>query len=444
MAGAAGTDGGSAGGPGRGDLALAVLLPLLALVLGHVLSNALRTLPAVASDLLRADLGVGADGLARLTGSYHLAFALAQVPVGVALDRFGVRRTALALGGVVLCGTVLAASVGGPGGFLVAQMVLGAGCAGALIAPMTFAARLLTPARFGLWSGLIQGIGNAGMLLSASPLAALADAAGWRAGYWAAGGLALLSLAAVALLVRGPAAGPAVAAGPAGRPGGMAAERPPGMAANAVAVLRLLVSRELRPMVVLAFASFAAVIGVRGLWGGPWLMEAKGLTRIGAGEVLTLATLALVAGPVLAGVLDRRTGRRRALLFWGHALAAALLLLLPLGRALPAWWDAAVLFAAFAAISVQPLIFALVRAEVPPERAGRALSAVNLSFFAGAAALQSASGPVGDAFGPGAALGFLALAVAGCALGFRLMSPPAPRPGSVVEPVLGSVERAVE
>jgi hypothetical protein len=35
-------------------------------------------------------------------------------------------------------------------------------------------------------------------------------------------------------------------------------------------------------VIVFVFASFAAVLGLRGLWGGPWLMEAKGLDRIAA------------------------------------------------------------------------------------------------------------------------------------------------------------------
>ena len=45
-------------------------------------------------------------------------------------------------------------------------------------------------------------------------------------------------------------------------------------------------SPALRPLLVFAFASFAAVLGLRGLWGGPWLMETKGLARVEAGNLL--------------------------------------------------------------------------------------------------------------------------------------------------------------
>lgn len=394
------------------EASLAFAAPLLALALGHVLSNLVRTLPAIAADLLGRDLGVTASGLASLTGSYNLAFALAQVPVGVALDRFGTRRTALGLLAVIGAGSVLAALAGGAAGFLLAQIVLGLGCSGMLMCPITYAAKRLSPGQFGLWSGLVQAFGNCGMLLSASPLALLVEATDWRAGYLACAGLAVLTLLLVALLVRGE-----TGAGP-GR----------GLAADAREVLRLAASRRLRGVVVLAFASFAVVIGVRGLWGGPWLMEEKGLPRVEAGNILLLATAALVIGPALWGIADRHFGHRRALLAWGHLGAAGALALTALGGpggpfgVLPPAWDAATLLGFFLLISVQPLAFAATRAAVPPEVAGKALAGVNLSFFAGAAALQALSGPVVSAGGTGAGLLFLALATALAALGYLLLT----------------------
>ena len=42
----------------------ALALALLALTLGHVFSNAVRTIPAVAADVLMRDLGLSAEALA--------------------------------------------------------------------------------------------------------------------------------------------------------------------------------------------------------------------------------------------------------------------------------------------------------------------------------------------------------------------------------------------
>jgi len=386
----------------------AFVAPLVVLALGHMLSNMLRTLPAIAVDVLTHDLNVSPEGLASLTGAYHFAFAAGQIPLGVALDRFGVRPVSLVLLATVVVGSVLAALVGGPVGFLLAQMVLGLGCCGMLLCPMTLAAKLLTPAKFGLWSGLIQALGNVGMLLSASPLAWLVEHHGWRAGFWAAAAMSV----GVALLVRLVVPAPVPTDGP-----------HPSLLADARAVLRLSTSRALRGIILLAFASFAVIIGVRGLWGGPWLMEVKGLGRIAAGNVLLLVTLSLIVGPALAGVLDRRIGHRRTLLALGHGLAGLFLLLVAGGAPggwlsgltglpmLPVAADTVLLFAFGLAVSIQPLLFAMTRAAVPPDQAGKALSATNLSFFLGGAVLQAASGPVGAADGPGAAIAFFGVAV---------------------------------
>lgn len=388
-------------------------LAILALTLGHVFSNAVRTLPAMAADLLQRDLGVSAEGLAALTGAFPAAFALTMLPVGVALDRYGVKPTALALLAIAAVGAALGAVAIGPWSMLAAQIVLGIGCSGMLMCPMTYAAKTLPPQRFGLWGGVIQAFGNSGMLLSASPLAVLVDHAGWRSGYLACMALAVAAALTVALVVREVRAAPQ-------------ARRSVFDDAREVVVLGL--SRGIRGPVVIAFASFAAVLGVRGLWGGPWLMEVKGLPRLPAGHVLLACTVALTIGPLLAGLLERRFQRhRRALLAAGHLGAAAMIMLLVVGgwRGWGVAADAVILVAFGLLISLQVICFALVRAAVPPERVGRALSAMNMSFFGGAAVLQAVSGLAASAGGVAAALTVFAVALVGCTLVFLRV--PGPR-----------------
>jgi predicted MFS family arabinose efflux permease len=379
--------------------------PLLVLALGHMLSNMLRTLPAIAADVISTDIAVSPESLASLTGAYHFAFAAGQIPVGVALDRYGVRTVSLTLLAIVMVGAVLAALVGDAPGFLVAQIALGLGCCGMLLCPMTLAAKLLTPARFGLWSGLIQGVGNAGMLLSGSPMAWLVDQHGWRTGFWVSAALALLIAALVLAFV--PNAVP-------DRTGSQTT-----LKAEAREVVRIGLSRRLRGVIILAFASFAAAIAVRGLWGGPWLMEVKHLGRLDAGNALMPLTLALVVGPMIYGMLDRRLGHRRALLAFGHIVAGIALLLVAAGGPsgflsdaigaifLPAGFDTFAFLVFGAAIAVQPLLFAMGRAAVSPDQAGKALAAVNLSFFGGAAILQGLTGPVAATWGLSAVMVFL-------------------------------------
>ena len=260
---------------------------------------------------------------------------------------------------------------------LLAQVVLGIGCAGMLMGPMTYAARAVAPASFGLWSGIILTFGNTGMLLSASPLAWLVDWQGWRAGFWAMAALAAIAFAAVALTVHQPP--------PARR-------EPRSLLQDAREVLAIAASPRLRPLMVFAFASFAVVLGVRGLWGGPWLMEVKGYSRIEAGHVLSGCALALIVAPVACGWIDRWLQRPVLLLAGSHLIVAGLILALLAGRGLPLGFDALIFVLIGAVISFQMVTFGVIRGLVPPEQTGRALSAQNISFFGGAAIMQGVSG----------------------------------------------------
>jgi len=360
----------------------ALIFALLALAFGHMLSTSLRTIPALSLDLMAADFGTLPQTLASLTSIYHFAFAASQIPVGAAMDRFGVRPVSLSLLSGTILGAALSGFATGPATFLLGQLLLGVATSGMLMCPMTLAAKQVSVARFGLWSGMILSVGNVGMLLSSSPLAWIIEQFGWRASFWLSSLFGIAVATAVYVLVPRQTEQPTVHASP---------------LSEMAEVLRLGLSRPLRGLVALSLVSLAASLVLRGLWGGPWLMDVKGLSRIAAGNELGLFTIALIVGPLLIGVLDRTVGHRREVLAIAHVLSALLLALMASGAPhypvsnlfgvtiMPPLYDL-ILFALIGlAISAQPLIYGMTRQLVDPRNAGKALSAINLAFFLGAA-----------------------------------------------------------
>ncbi|MEH2532573.1 MFS family permease [Bradyrhizobium sp. AZCC 1588] len=386
----------------------ALIFALLALACGHMLSTLLRTIPAISLDVMAADFKTPSQTLASLTSIYHFAFAASQIPVGAAMDRFGVRPVSLSLLAGTIIGALASGLATGPEGFLFGQFLLGVATSGMLMCPMTLAAKQMSAARFGLWSGIILSIGNIGMLLSSSPLAFVVEQWGWRAGFWISAGFgAAVALAVFAMVPRQPAA--------------HADDSSP--LSQMTEVLRIGLSRPLRGLIALALVSLAASLVLRGLWGGPWLMEVKGLGRIEAGNALGLFTLALIAGPLLMGIVDRTIGHRREVLAATHSFAALLLALMAAGaphyplsellgvNAVPAQVDAGLFVLTGIAISTQPLLFGMTQQMAGAQNAGKALSAVNLAFFLGAALMQSATGVVAALLGLPAVLLFMAAAL---------------------------------
>jgi MFS family permease len=398
-----------------------LVFALLALASGHMLSTLLRTIPAVSLDVMAADFATSPQTLASLTSIYHFAFAASQIPVGAAMDRFGVRPVSLSL----LIGTIVGAMASGfatgPASFLFGQFLLGVATSGMLMCPMTLAAKQLSPARFGLWSGAILSIGNIGMLLSSSPLAFVVDHLGWRAGFWISASLGVaVAFAVFALVPRQPAA--------------HADQSSP--LSQMAEVLRLGLSRPLRGLIALSLVSLAASLVLRGLWGGPWLMDVKGLSRIEAGNELGLFTLALIVGPLCIGILDRRLGHRRAVLAASHCLSALLLGLMAAGAphypisqlfgvaAMPPQYDLVLFVLIGFAVSVQPLLYGMTRQLVDAQNTGKALSAINLAFFLGMALMQSMTGVVAALFGLPAVLLFMGAALLVGTLLFLAYTPP--------------------
>jgi MFS family permease len=152
-------------------------------------------------------------------------------------------------------------------------------------------------------------------------------------------------------------------------------------------------------------------------------MDVKGLSRIEAGNQLGAFTLAMIVGPLLIGMIDRRLGRRRELVAGSHLAGAMLLALMALGAphfavsalfgvaVMPPQYDLVLFVLIGLATSAQPLLFGMSRQLVDAQVAGKALAAINLAFFLGAALMQSLTGAVAALAGLPAVLLFMAAAL---------------------------------
>src|SRR5262249_60448591 len=120
-------------------------------------------------------------------------FAAVQIPLGMALDRFGPRICLVVGAAVTAIGAVVFACAASPGVLIFGRALLGFGTAGSFVASLAVYARWFPPDRFGTLAGLPVGIGTLGALLATAPLAFSAATIGWRGSF--------LGLAAVPLLI---------------------------------------------------------------------------------------------------------------------------------------------------------------------------------------------------------------------------------------------------
>jgi predicted MFS family arabinose efflux permease len=131
---------------------------------------------------------------------------------------------------------------------------------------------------------------------------------------------------------------------------------------------------------------------MRGLWAGPYFADVQGLAPQARGTALLVIAVAMIAGNLSYGLLDRRMNTRRGLVRVGAWLLIGAFALLAVFPQAPLVWAMVMfgLIGLFAPYDV--ILFAHARSMFPHRLAGRAMTTVNLALFIGFSSLQFASG----------------------------------------------------
>lgn len=348
---------------------------LLSLVLGYTLSQFYRAFLAVLSPTLHAELGAGPADLALSSGLWYIAFAVMQLPVGWALDRWGPREAVsvlLAVGGAG--GATVFALASEPWHIHVAMALLGAGCAPVMMGSFFIFARTLPPASMSAAGGAVVGLGSLGNMLGAAPLVWVVNAIGWRE---ALAILAVVTLAVAATIwsfVRNP-------------------PRPEGVTSNG-SFGELLRVRALWPILPLLFITYAASACIRGLWAGPYLSETFGASDYLIGWVTLGMGLAMVTANLSVGRLVRVLGSDKRTSLMNTVLLSAVLAALWLTSGMSLWLSAVLLVMVCISDSSYSLIMSHGRAFLPHHLVGRGITFMNMTSIAGVGVMQFASRPV--------------------------------------------------
>jgi predicted MFS family arabinose efflux permease len=377
---------------------------LAVLTAAFALSHVYRTLPTVLGAGLARDFGLSAGDIGVFAGAFHLSFALLQLPLGVALDRFGPRRTVASLLALACAGAVLSALAPGFGALVAGQLLIGAGCSGALMGALVFTTRWYPPARFAAVAGLVVALGGVGMLISATPMAWAAEHFGWRGAFALLAGLSVAAMVACAQIVRDA---------PPGRR--HAGETSVGAALRGI----LEVMRQKPTLGILLFnlVAYPAAISLRGVWLGPYLAGRHGMDNLAVGNAAIGLSLAMIVGPILFGRLDPGDRGRRAGMAAGALASVALLVWLGLAGGFSFAADYAAMLLFSVVISSYTLQFADARRVYPDHLTGRALATINMATFLGVALMQWLTGAAADR---AAAFGFDPLAAVLVLLGGAL------------------------
>ncbi len=373
------------------------LAPLAPFALAYALACLLRNVNVVLAPDIARELGLGPAQLGTLVAAYFVAGAAVQLPLGVALDRFGATTVQATLLAVAALGSALCAWGEGVGMLFVGRILIGLGTAAAFTTAATAATTWCRAPRLPWVNATFLAAGGLGALAATLPAQAVLEAAGWRCVMAAIAGCC--ALVALAVLAAQSPSRPTITL-----------QASPHRAFTFGPLLR---DRVLQATLPLLAATTGSVFALQSLWAGPHLSAVHGFTP--AQTVAALAGMALVmlASTPLWGALTILLRRRIGLPWALFACAAVLLglealllpapghpaLLLPDAGPLLPWLG----IAAFTASTV--LGFSLVADQVPHAALGRANALANAAQFIVAFAVQAGMGLVIEAYASNPALG---------------------------------------
>jgi len=370
----------------RAAWAADVVALVATLALSYMVSQFLRNSIGVIAPDIAAEMAIPAAQIGVLSSAFFFSFAAMQLPLGVAIDRFGPKRCMLVCGVVVIASALLFAAGRTPAELVAARIIMGVGTSCYLVAPLALYARRFSADRFAMLAGLHMGMGTIGTLLATAPLAFAAAAIGWRASFCVVAAVMGVAWLLVALLVRAPP---------------QPAQAPRQTIRESIAGIREVIRiPSVGRLFLMQMATYSSFVLFVGLWGGPYLAHVYGYDLPARGGLLLVPALAQVLGLTAYGWADRVLGSHRVPVAIGALTTAGFLALLAITGTLPRPWLLLWLVGFGAIAGFTPVVIAHGKSLFPPALVGRGMTLLNMGSMGGVFVTQTVSGLVIDLFAP--------------------------------------------
>ncbi|WP_371868012.1 MFS transporter [Pseudoduganella rivuli] len=367
-------------------------LVFLPFALGHFMSSLLRNVNAILAPQLVAALALTPAQLGLLTSAYFFTFALAQLPVGMALDRFGPRRVQFAMLWVAALGAVVFAGSREFNQLVAARAVMGIGLAGCFMAAVKAVSTWISPAKLPSVQGYLIAVGGLGAASATLPVRLALHYMDWRWLFVMLGaGCAVIALLIWLLTPTPPATPP----------------KP----FNRRMFADICTHPVFRSTAALMLLPHAVFFGVQGLWIARWLQDVGRFAPAAIAWLLYLGMAAVVFGAIATGMLTEWAARRGIAPLSLAACGITLFVAVQLGFVLdwrPGYAQLAVLFTLTGTIT--GIDYAIVAQAMPPALTGRASTCLNLFIFLAAFCVQAGFGLVVGLWQPDALQRYPAIA----------------------------------
>jgi MFS family permease len=343
--------------------------------LNFVISMFYRVSTAVISPQLIRDMDLTSARLSDLSAAFYYAFAISQIPLGIAIDRWGPRATIRLLSFAAVGGALAFALGRTPVHLIAARALLGIGMSGNMMVLLTLVARWFPVNRFASLSGTAIAVGAVGNLLAATPLAMLTLAIGWRHSFLIFACVNAVVIVTFILVIRD-------------QPEGRVPERK-GSQRLVAGLGRLAGMYSFWAISLTNFIRYGYFAALQSLWLGPFLIFGMGLSEIGAGNALFCMGVGYVIGLPLWGSISDRIlkSRKRVVLATMVAFCLITFSVVLWTQGVSSWLLLPTFFLFGFTAAPGQILYAHIKELLPSDMTAQAMTSVNLFTVLGVGAM---------------------------------------------------------
>lgn len=359
---------------------------LFAFASSFLLSNLIRNINSIVAPSLISVFDLSNDELGLVTSVFLASFAVAQLPLGIAIDKYGPRLCQIALLIIAIIGCMLFAIAQNYFTLIIARLLIGLGLSGGLICGLTALSNRVSSKELSYLYGIYMAFGGLGVLFSGYPTLLMYNFLGWRGLFVI---MAIITALCLLMLI------------------GLKEERltllnkrtgnPPIRYYDFITIIKSPQFQAFAPFIGIANGIFTACIGV---WASIFMREVQDLSEVEIATILSMSALLLTIGPPLIGYIVSSKNKTISRISIENLLYIIifptpiffLLAIYPVSflpyEAQWNWLGVAFCFSA----NIQ--LYAVITKDFPTYLFGRVNTTVNVCFFMGAFIFQYGTGIV--------------------------------------------------
>lgn len=323
----------------------------------------LQIYPSTITEQLMTEFNLSGAGLGNLAATFYYSYMIAQLFVGVILDKYSTRwLTSLA---ILVCalGTLWFSETQQLISAELSRGLMGIGVAFATVAYMKVAASWFAPRQYAFISGLLATAAMAGAVFGQGPLSMAINHFGWRACLYFIGWIGIILALLFVMMVRDK----------------KNTHSTHETHISSKDIMTIFKSKQNWLLTLYSGLAFTPIAVFGGLWGNPFLQEAYLLSKTEAATLVSLVFIGFGIGSPILGILSDRMGSRRLVMFYCTLLSAIAVILILYWHSMPMWSLAFLLFFFGFSLGAFMIVFAMGKELNSPKLTATIIAMINAS-----------------------------------------------------------------